>query len=341
MENVAVAVEKKYADRAIKFLLENNFLDDTRRVWREGNKVEIPVKNEITFFPFPFSLKEQERVINRGHDIPFKKIKKEAKKILSTDEIAILPKKWEKIGDILVLKFSGKIDRKEEVSKIYAEVLKCRAVLEDMGGITGIKREPMVKHIYGDENTETIHVENKIKFKLDVSKIMFSSGNVDERIRMAYIGNEGETVVDMFAGIGYFSIPMAVYSKVKVYACEINPAAYHYLKKNIELNGVEQNMAGLHGDCRKVAPRGIANRILMGYLQSKEFLPYAMKILKTDGGIIHYHMNCPKNSFPEVPFSDVKSVAHNFGRTAELLKEKEVKSYAPGIIHGVLDIKIF
>ena len=219
-------------------------------------------------------------------------------------------------------------------------MLKCRAVLEDTGGIKGVKREPVVKHICGDKNTETTHVENKIKFMLDASKIMFSSGNVDERIRMAHAGREGEVAVDMFAGIGYFSIPMAVYSGTKVYACEINPVAYRYLTKNIELNGVEKNVKALYGDCRDVAPRGVADRVLMGYFKSKDFLPYALKVLKPDGGVIHYHTTCPVDSFPEEPFHDVESAARASGRNVELLYHKEVKSYAPGIIHGVLDVKI-
>jgi len=34
---------------------------------------------------------------------------------------------------------------------------------------------------------------------------MFSSGNMDERIRMSMISDKNEVVVDLFAGIGYFN----------------------------------------------------------------------------------------------------------------------------------------
>jgi len=61
---------------------------------------------------------------------------------------------------------------------------------------------------------------------------MFSSGNMDERIRMSMISDKNEVVVDLFAGIGYLLCRMAVYSKPeKIYACEINPVAYDYLAK--------------------------------------------------------------------------------------------------------------
>ena len=93
--------------------------------------------------------------------------------------------------------------------------------------------------IYGSPNTETIHEENKIKYLLDPQQVMFSSGNMDERIRMATVSNEKETVVDLFAGIGYFTLPIAVHSHShQIIACELNPVAFQYLEKNCQLNHV-------------------------------------------------------------------------------------------------------
>ena len=128
-------------------------------------------------------------------------------------------------------------------------------------------REPNVKIIYGNKKTETIHIENGIRYKLDPQKVMFSSGNMDERIRMAKISNPKETVVDLFAGIGYFTLPMAVYSKPKkIFACEINPVAYDYLCKNIVQNDVTSIVEPLLGDNKTTAPKNVADRIIMGYI---------------------------------------------------------------------------
>ncbi len=61
---------------------------------------------------------------------------------------------------------------------------------------------------------------------------MFSSGNMNERIRMSNISKPNEVVVDLFAGIGYFTLPIAVYSKPKkIYACEKNPISYDFFVK--------------------------------------------------------------------------------------------------------------
>ena len=163
------------------------------------------------------------------------------------------------IGDILVLKKD--VDDPETLLKLPGvnRIVK-------LGRIKGSKREPEVDIILG-EGTETIHKENHCLFKLDVSRIMWSKGNTTERRRISNIANEGETVVDLFAGIGYFSIPMALHSPVeKIYSVEINPVAYDYLCQNIELNKVSQIIKPLMGDCREKAPKRVADRVLMGYI---------------------------------------------------------------------------
>lgn len=338
--NLVIVVNKKETEKIKSLLLEKELLDDRRRIVRHGTKVEIPVKSEgITQLDASFTLKEQKNLIYREYYAPFEVIERKAKKILTNEELQLLPKKWEKIGDILILKFPKGIKKRKKILETYADVLKCKAVL-GKGSIVGEKREPLLQHLYGDKNTETIHIENKIKFKLDVSKIMFSSGNIDERIRMATAGNKGEVVVDMFAGIGYFSVPMAVYSKVNVYAIEINPTAYFYLKENIVLNDVKERVNPILGDCREACPKKIANRVIMGYLHSKNFLPTAMEVLCPDGGIIHHHFLCKGKDFPSRPFAEVKKSANERGREAKFIFSKKIKSYAPRILHGVVDVKV-
>ena len=164
-------------------------------------------------------------------ETPFDQIKKSLSKSIPSKLINNIPDKWEKIGDVLILRLSSELDKyKQQIGGKYANVLNCKTVLRDICGISGIYREPNVEIIYGSNKTETIHKENGIRYKLDPRKIMFSSGNMDERIRMATISNKDETIVDMFSGIGYFTLPIAVYSKPKkIFACEINPIAYDYL----------------------------------------------------------------------------------------------------------------
>jgi tRNA wybutosine-synthesizing protein 2 len=253
-----------------------------------------------------------------------------------------LPKKWELLGDVLVLKLDERLRPfEEDIARAYADVLGAKTVLEDTGGIDEKIRKPTVRVILG-ENTIAVHKENGVLFKLDAREIMFSSGNIDERIRMATVCEEGDIVVDMFAGIGYFSIPMAVHSKpAEVYSVEINPVAFEYLCENVRLNEVKEIVLPMLGDCLEVAPEGMATRVVMGYLSGGEiYLPKAMRIIG-DEGVIHYHETCPNDLLPDRPLSTVRKAAEDEKRSVEILKQRTVKSYAPGVSHVVLDIRVY
>lgn len=235
------------------------------------------------------------------------------------------------IGDILVLK-----NEPDNIEKLL-NLPEVKRIVK-LGRINGAKREPDVEIIVGD-NTETIHRENHCFFKLDVAKIMWSKGNTTERQRIARIVEDGETVVDMFAGIGYFSIPMSVHSNPKkICSIEINPVSYNYLKENIVLNKAESIIKPIFGDCREVAPKGIADRVLMGYIgNTHEFLDAAMKIVKP-GGIIHYHESVPDLlKFKRPPQRIIDAAG---GREVEILKKRIIKKYSPGVYHVVIDAQI-
>lgn len=238
------------------------------------------------------------------------------------------------IGDILVIK--GDIENPEKL----LETPGVNRIVK-LGRISGLKREPDVEMIIG-EGTETIHRENKCFFKLDVSRIMWSKGNTTERKRMSTISKEGETVVDMFAGIGYFSLPMAVHSKpAKIYSIEINPISYDYLCQNVCLNKVEDILEPILGDCREIAPQGIADRVLMGYIgNTHEYLDVAMDVLK-EGGIIHYHESVPDKLKFTRPVDRINEAAMAADRElVEIVNKRIIKPYSPGVYHVVVDAKI-
>lgn len=235
------------------------------------------------------------------------------------------------IGDILVLK--NEPDNLQELLDL-PEVKR----IVKLGRINGHKREPEVEILVGD-NTETIHRENHCFFKLDVAKIMWSKGNTGERKRMSTLAEDGEIIVDMFAGIGYFSIPIAVHSNpAKIYSLEINPVSYGYLKQNIILNKAENIIEPILGDCREFAPKNFADRVLMGYIgNTHEYLDKAVDIVKP-GGIIHYHESVPDKLKFERPPQRIIDAAG--GRDVEILNKRIIKKYSPGVYHVVIDARI-
>jgi len=236
------------------------------------------------------------------------------------------------IGDILVLK--QPVDNPQELLNIPGVN---RAVR--LGRIKGLKREPEVEILLG-EGTETIHRENHCLYKLDVARIMWSKGNTTERKRMGQIVRPGETVVDLFAGIGYFTIPMAVHGQPeKICAVEINPVAHGYLKENVHLNQVQDVVEPILGNCREVAPRNIADRVLMGYIgNTEEYLDVAMEVIKNKG-IIHYHESVPDKLKYIRPAERIKEAANGF--EVEILNQRIVKKYSPGVYHMVVDAQVY
>jgi tRNA wybutosine-synthesizing protein 2 len=254
-----------------------------------------------------------------------------------------LPNKWVKNGDILIIALPKLLKNyKKIIGEVYANVLKCKSVLNDIGGISGEFREPNMEVIFGSNNTVTIHKENGVIFKMDPQKVMFSSGNINERIRMANISKPGEVVVDLFAGIGYFTLPIAAHSKPKkIYACEKNPISYDFLCENISLNNVNSIVKPLFGDNREVSPIDIADRVIMGYFGTTiRFLPTAFKCLRNNYGIIHFHDKFPDEDVLNITMKHINNEARKFRLHVNLLRYIKVKSFAPGISHYVFDLEI-
>ena len=240
--------------------------------------------------------------------------------------------KYKKIGDILIIDKNYPDDDFENLSKRH----NVKTIME-IDHIQGTKREPVYRILYGSE-TETVNKENGCLFKLDLAKVMWSKGNNNERLRIAKLVGDDETVIDMFAGIGYFSIPIGVHSNAKqVHAIEINPNSYHYLCENIKLNKLD-NITPILGDCMVETPKLKADRILMGYVKTTHhYLKVAIDSLN-EGGILHYHETVPEKLIDSRPIDRI--VAQAGDREVELLKINKIKKYSPGVQHVVIDARI-
>ena len=206
------------------------------------------------------------------------------------------------------------------------------------GPVSGEMRLPEIKVLAGN-GTETVHKENGVLYALDVKKVMFSKGNSRERHRIPGLVRPGETIVDMFAGIGYFTIPIAkACPKCRIFAIDTNPDSIHYLLENTRLNRVEKNISVIESDCRKVSMKNIADRVIMGYLPGTEkFLPAAFRFLK-DSGTIHYHNVYHESDIWDKPLEELECGAKKAGyRMLKISHRGKVKQFSPGKQHVVVD----
>lgn len=252
----------------------------------------------------------------------------------------IVPTRWEFVGDIVIVKMDPRCRPYSDIiGRTYAEVLDAKTVCADVRGVSGEFRQPSMELIHGTD-TESVRLENGIRYGFDVTKVMFASGNTDERMRMRQLDSTGETVVDMFAGIGYFTLPLAKFSGARrVFACEKNPESYQFLVRNVRDNMLEDVVIPILGDNRHLRGRGFADRILMGYVQTtSEFVPTALRMLRP-GGIIHYHDTFYVNEYEDRIRSIFSEACGEDGY--DVIGIREVKSFAPAVSHYVADIRVF
>ncbi len=258
-----------------------------------------------------------------------------------------LPRRWERIGDVLLLRVPPELAPwREAIATIYRDILGVTTVVQDLANVHGPWRVPEVRWLLGN-GTETVHLEDGVRFKLDVADLMFSSGNLAEKVTMARRTRAGETVVDLFAGIGYFAIPIAVHARpARVVACEVNPTAFRYLLENIRLNRAGAVEARL-GDCRATAPKRAADRVILGHFDAEKYLDTAFETAK-DRATFHIH-GLHRSIGPKPPTSAIPgaSLAHTLldsarthGYQVRQTHARFVKWYGPHRLHFVLDAEV-
>jgi len=211
--------------------------------------------------------------------------------------------RYDVVGDIAIIKIPRWDDGKIGVLMANHILNKCKGikvVATQIEPAHGEYRIQKFRVIAGENRTETVHKESKCFFKLDINKVFFTPRLMYERIRIARLVNYGEIIVNMFAGVGTYSIIIAKHAKPSViYSIDANPDAYNYMLQNIEINKVTNTIIPILGDAREVVMKKLVNtadRVLMPLPElAKTYLPYAILALKNNGGYLHvydvYHRN--------------------------------------------------
>lgn len=262
--------------------------------------------------------------------------------------LASLPQALDVIGDIAILEITAELVPYEKtigqaIQRVHRNV---KTVLAKAGAINGVYRTREYNFIAGENKTQTIHKEFGCQYHVDVARAYFSPRLSREHERVASLVQAGETVVDLFAGVGPFSVLIGKRNpQVKVYAVDLNPYAVELLKINVSINRVENRVFPILADAREIAfskLKGVANRVIMNLPETAiDFTDAACQTLIPKGGVVHFYAFVRKPKTAEDLKSDFANAVQRAGRRVEaFLIERSVRETAPFESQVVLDAKI-
>ncbi len=270
--------------------------------------------------------------------------------ILSPEGTANVYNSYDIVGDIAIIRLTE--NSKKCVSAVAEAVMKVHrnvnAVFAQTSPVEGDFRLRKLEHVAGENRTTTCHRESRCLFAVDVDKCYFSPRLFYERIRITGLVKPREVIVNMFAGVGSFSILIAKNSNAeRIYSIDVNHVAVQCMRENVRINGVYGKVIPMLGDAKKVIEerlRHVADRILMPLPErALEYLPCAVLALKKSGGWIHYYdfEHATKN---EDPIEKVKlRVAERLAKlnaSFEFPLCRVIRTTGPNWHQIVLDIKM-
>ncbi|NMB80155.1 MAG: class I SAM-dependent methyltransferase family protein [Methanomicrobiales archaeon] len=215
--------------------------------------------------------------------------------------------------------------------KILASRPSLHTAVYAQGEVTGEYRTREFTILAGAPTTRTEVIEHGHHFTVDLAGAYFSARLSTERQRIAKQVQEGEVILDMFAGVGPFAIALSGRASLVV-ACDLNPQAVVLMLENCRINRVE-NILPVVADSRRLAEvlSWRFDRIIMNLpLSGTEFLPEAFRLCRP-GGIIHFY---------SLVSSEGEHTARICELRGELIAERVVRSYSPAQWHAVYDIRV-
>jgi tRNA (guanine37-N1)-methyltransferase len=272
-------------------------------------------------------------------------LKKALEKELSEKESKELFSAFDQIGDIVIVRIPDTLLSKKKMigQTLLDEVKTAKSVFYQSSSVAGDFRTRDLKLIAGEDKTETEYKEFGCRFVVDVKKAFFSPRLSTERDRISSLVKDGEIVINMFGGVGMFSIIAAKKKKCTVYNIDINPDAVKLCQKNIKLNKLAGAVVSLQGDAAQIIKEQLENkgdRVLMLLPErADEFLSSAINATKSEG-IIHYYSHIHADKKTEAPQLSEKHFKDICPVISKIINSKLVRAVGPRYYQTVVDVKI-
>jgi tRNA (guanine37-N1)-methyltransferase len=337
-------------------------LETTNRLGLTDKNLQIQRDDEWLCIPLVRQPSETEKTFLMEHAPNFQltkkffKEKKPKEKTLAEALAGVLPPhllvsaphSLDVVGDIAIVEIPPELKTHKRVvgEAILQTHRNVRVALAKAGKVNGTFRLRELEFIAGEHRTSTVYKENGCTYHMDVARAYFSPRLSHEHQRVADLVKPGETVVDLFAGVGPFAVPIAKGQKTaKVYAIDINADAVEFLAKNARVNRVDNRVFPLVGDARQVVAErlsGMADRVIMNLPETAvEFVDVSCKALKSQGGVVHFYgfVRAPETLEDLKPrFSE--DVEKSGRKVVQFRGAKAVRETAPFECQVVLDAEI-
>lgn len=170
--------------------------------------------------------------------------------------------------------------------------------------------------------------ENGVMYEFDFSCVYWNPRLSTEHQRVVQLVKRGDTVFDVFAGVGPFAVP-AARSGANVLANDLNPESYRWLQHNCKLNKVEKKVrtfnldgrAFIQGPVKQELPALLKGKVGVHVVMNLPAL--ALEFLDAFRGLLHQQPSCDENlptvhcygfSKEDNPATDVvKRASHSLG----------------------------
>jgi len=333
---LVIKVKFKDAEKVLKYLKEKDLLDTNFKIEKEKGFLLIPVVKELKKYK---TIERKLEKLKKG-----KTIVNLLQGKLSSEELNLLPRTFEEVGDILVLELDRGLEGKKKIiGKAFLKKYKqVKTVLKKKIEHSGEFRLRKLEWLAGVRKKETLYKENGVVLKVNLEKVYFSSKSSGERLRIAQMVKPGEEVLVMFSGLAPFPLVIAKNSSVKeVVGVELNPAGHKLGLENVKLNKLWGRVKLYQGDVRKVVPElgRKFDRVVMPLPKTgARFLDVALKAVK-DKGYVHLYGFLGEENF----VSDKKKVLEickKLGKRCRVVNFRKCGAFAPGVFRVVYDLKI-
>ncbi|MEM2142418.1 MAG: class I SAM-dependent methyltransferase family protein [Candidatus Thorarchaeota archaeon] len=348
MRRPCLRVSLKMGNDIKRRLQAHDLLDTSFKIRTEGDVLLLPLKQDtqndevmklVSNVPFQFCEAEFQPARSRPATLQMA-----LKNVLTDDQMQLLPRSYDLVGDIAVLEIPHElIVHERAIGEAFLSVHpNFTTVLAKDGPVSGLTRTREYRLLAGVDKTETIHTEYGCRIVVDLARAYFSPRLLEEHHRVASLVSPGETVIDMFTGVGPFALHIATQKDARVYAIDINESAIDLLKKSIGLNRLVGQIVPVVADAGEYVPSNFhmnADRVIMNHPKgASQFISLACDAV-APGGVIHYY-DFSSGPNPEDSFRErVEFLTEKFGRPIHDIRLiRRVRDSAPFEYQMVADI---